>query len=239
MAVLRPLKRGDRQLSRRAGRRVRGGQSSPADRRWGPARSPFAGSSTSSRTTSWKSRPKGFHRLAPGQEVRLRYAYIVKCTECGEGRARANVVEVRCTYDPDTQRADRRPTAARSRGPSTGFRPAMPWRPRCASTTGCSPTANPDKGGQDWKSFLNPDSLEVLPAAAWSRVSARPCREAVSSSSGRGISASTPGIPDRERRSSTGPSPCATRGPRAATASSGKGPSQYRSVMINLHRFTD
>ena len=52
----------------------------PSSRKWGPSKCPSPVSCTSNRTTSWKCRPKGFHRLAPGQEVRLRYAYIVRCT---------------------------------------------------------------------------------------------------------------------------------------------------------------
>ncbi len=46
--------------------------------------------------------PKQFYRLAPGREVRLRYAYFVTCTDVvkdGQG----NVVELRCTYDPETR----------------------------------------------------------------------------------------------------------------------------------------
>ncbi|NLY29397.1 MAG: glutamine--tRNA ligase/YqeY domain fusion protein [Firmicutes bacterium] len=45
--------------------------------------------------------PKGYRRLAPGREVRLRYGYVIKCEDVikdGEG----NVVELRCTYDPET-----------------------------------------------------------------------------------------------------------------------------------------
>jgi len=46
--------------------------------------------------------PKGYFRLAPGAEVRLRYGYIVKCTGA-ERDARGNVVAVHCTYDPATK----------------------------------------------------------------------------------------------------------------------------------------
>lgn len=45
--------------------------------------------------------PKDYFRLAPGQEVRLRYAYCIKCTDVVKD-ANGNVTEVRCTYDPDT-----------------------------------------------------------------------------------------------------------------------------------------
>jgi glutaminyl-tRNA synthetase len=46
--------------------------------------------------------PKEFFRLAPGGEVRLRYAYIIKCVGVVKGKA-GEVVELHCTYDPDTR----------------------------------------------------------------------------------------------------------------------------------------
>jgi glutaminyl-tRNA synthetase len=46
--------------------------------------------------------PKGYFRLTPGAEVRLRYGYIVKCTGAVKD-ADGNVTEVHCTYDPDTR----------------------------------------------------------------------------------------------------------------------------------------
>jgi glutaminyl-tRNA synthetase len=47
--------------------------------------------------------PKGFHRLAPGREVRLRYGYFVRCESVVKDPASGEVVEVRCTYDPATR----------------------------------------------------------------------------------------------------------------------------------------
>ncbi|NUN09715.1 MAG: glutamine--tRNA ligase/YqeY domain fusion protein [Ignavibacteriaceae bacterium] len=46
--------------------------------------------------------PKGFHRLVPGGEVRLRYGYIIKCEEVIKDES-GNVVELRCTHDPDSR----------------------------------------------------------------------------------------------------------------------------------------
>ena len=46
--------------------------------------------------------PKKFFRLAPGREVRLRYAYVIKCEEVIKDEA-GNVIELRCTYDPETK----------------------------------------------------------------------------------------------------------------------------------------
>ena len=46
--------------------------------------------------------PKKFFRLAPGREVRLRYAYFITCTEVVKDAA-GNITELRCTYDPATR----------------------------------------------------------------------------------------------------------------------------------------
>lgn len=50
--------------------------------------------------------PKGYFRLFPGNEVRLRYAFFVKCTGCVKDPATGEVTEVRCTYDPATRGGD-------------------------------------------------------------------------------------------------------------------------------------
>ena len=47
--------------------------------------------------------PKGFFRLSPGREVRLRYAYIIKCEKVIKDPDTGTVTELRCTYDPDTK----------------------------------------------------------------------------------------------------------------------------------------
>ena len=49
--------------------------------------------------------PKKFFRLAPGREVRLRYAFFITCTEVVKG-ANGEVIELRCTYDPETRGGD-------------------------------------------------------------------------------------------------------------------------------------
>jgi glutaminyl-tRNA synthetase len=50
--------------------------------------------------------PKGYFRLFPGNEVRLRYAYYVRCTGCLKDAATGEVTEIRCTYDPATRGGD-------------------------------------------------------------------------------------------------------------------------------------
>ena len=46
--------------------------------------------------------PKGYYRLAPGREVRLRYGYVIRCDEVVVDPGTGEVVELRCTHDPST-----------------------------------------------------------------------------------------------------------------------------------------
>ena len=69
--------------------------------------------------------PKKFFRLAPGKEVRLRYAYFIKCREVVKTAA-GEVVELRCTYDPATKGGNTPLTGARCRRPCTGSQRPTP-----------------------------------------------------------------------------------------------------------------
>src|SRR5512136_242974 len=101
---------------------------------------------------------KGFHRLAPGQEVRLRYAYIVKCTGVVKDES-GTVVEVHCDYDPDTYTGG--PSAGRKVKGTIhwvsarhGIRAEVRLYDRLFSV--------PNPAGDDWKSSINPNSMEVI-----------------------------------------------------------------------------
>jgi glutaminyl-tRNA synthetase len=110
--------------------------------------------------------PKGFHRLAPGREVRLRYAYFVTCTGFDRDPATGAIREVRCTYDPATRGGDA-PDGRKVRGTihwlSAGH--AHPAELRLYETlfTRADPMDVPE--GADWLAALNPRSLEVLRGA--------------------------------------------------------------------------
>ena len=80
---------------------------------------------------------KKFFRLAPGREVRLRYAYLITCREVVKDAA-GEVSLLRCTYDPATRGGDA-PTGARSGAPCTGSRRRTRCPPRCDCTITCSP----------------------------------------------------------------------------------------------------
>ena len=71
----------------------------PEDEAAGKRSIPFSGEIYIERDDFMEEPPKKFFRLAPGREVRLRYAYFITCTDVIKGAA-GEVVELRCTYDP-------------------------------------------------------------------------------------------------------------------------------------------
>jgi glutaminyl-tRNA synthetase len=107
--------------------------------------------------------PKGFFRMTPGSEVRLRYAYIVRCTGVVKDE-NGIVIEVHCQYDPASRggsAADGRKIKGTIHWVSATH--ALDAEVRLFDRLFTEP--NPDRGGDDYKQYLNPDSLEILPAA--------------------------------------------------------------------------
>jgi glutaminyl-tRNA synthetase len=106
--------------------------------------------------------PKKFFRLSPGTEVRLRYAYFIKCTRVVKNDA-GEIIELRCTYDPATKGGnapDGRKVKATMHWVSAAQ--SLPAEVRLSN-----PLFNkPDPSGADnFATDLNPDSLEVLDSA--------------------------------------------------------------------------
>ncbi len=106
--------------------------------------------------------PKQFFRLAPGREVRLRYAYIVKCTGVVKDPQTGAITELRCTYDPDTKSGssqEQRKVKATIHWVSAAH--AVPAEVRLYNPLLTTDLAKipPD---QDWTQSLNPQSLERL-----------------------------------------------------------------------------
>ena len=77
----------------------------PEDPSAGTRKVPFSGELYIERDDFMEEPPKKFYRLAPGREVRLRYAYFVRCTEVIKD-ANGEIVELHCTYDPATRGGD-------------------------------------------------------------------------------------------------------------------------------------
>lgn len=108
--------------------------------------------------------PKKFHRLSPGKEVRLKYAYIIKCERAIKDEATGEIIEVRCTLDPETRSG--MPGADRKVKGVLGWvdaKTAVNTEVRLYDRLFNVPDpAADEKDGVDFKSHLNPDSLEIL-----------------------------------------------------------------------------
>ncbi len=108
--------------------------------------------------------PKKFHRLTPGKEVRLKYAYIIKCERAIKDEATGEIIEVRCTLDPETRSG--MPGADRKVKGVLGWvdaKTAVSAEVRLYDRLFNVPDpAADEKDGVDFKSHLNPDSLSIL-----------------------------------------------------------------------------
>ncbi|HEX2867814.1 MAG TPA: glutamine--tRNA ligase/YqeY domain fusion protein [Ignavibacteriales bacterium] len=107
--------------------------------------------------------PKKFHRLFPGNEVRLRYAYIIKCTDVVKDESTGEVKEVHCTYYPETRSgSDQSGRKVKGTIHWVSSLHALPAEVRLYDRLFRVEDPTVEKEGSDWKSNLNPDSLQVL-----------------------------------------------------------------------------
>ena len=133
----------------------------PQDPSMGSRKVPFSNVLYIERDDFMEDAPKKFFRLAPGREVRLRYAYFITCNEVVKDEKTGTVIELRCSYDPAT-RGGNAPDGRKVKGTLhwVSARHARPAQVRLYDRL--FSVANPDRGDQDWKSYLNPNSLETL-----------------------------------------------------------------------------
>jgi glutaminyl-tRNA synthetase len=158
MAVLRPLKLRIENYPAGGGEELIA-INNPEDAAAGTRRIPFGHELFIERDDFLEDPPKGFYRLAPGREVRLRYAYFVICREVVKNAA-GEVVELVCTYDPAT-RGGNAPDGRRVQATLhwVAAARAIPAEIRLYNPLFTRP--EPDIGG-DIIGELNPMSLESL-----------------------------------------------------------------------------
>jgi glutaminyl-tRNA synthetase len=106
--------------------------------------------------------PKGFHRLVPEGEVRLRYAYIIKCEEIIKNED-GEVVELRCTYDPDTKSGSGKSTK-KVKGVIHWVSAKHAIDAEVRLYDRLFTVENPG-AEEDWLSKINPNSLEIISKA--------------------------------------------------------------------------
>src|SRR5262245_60823975 len=130
----------------------------PEDATMGTRRVPFGRVLYVERDDFREDPPKQFFRLAPGREVRLRYAYFIRCERVVKNDA-GEVVELHCTYDPATRGGDA-PDGRKVKSTLHWVSAAHAVPAEVRLYDRLFTVENPS--GDDWKSTLNPQSLEVL-----------------------------------------------------------------------------
>ena len=106
---------------------------------------------------------KGYFRLSPGAEVRLRYAYIVKCRDVVKNNG-GEVMEIHCTYDPDTKSGTAGADKRKIKGNIHWLSATHARQAEVRLYDRLFSHAHPDAGGQDYKFFLNPHSKRAMTA---------------------------------------------------------------------------
>jgi glutaminyl-tRNA synthetase len=109
--------------------------------------------------------PKGYYRLYPGNEVRLRYGYIIKCHDVVKDPATGEITEIHCTYDPET-RSGQTTRKVKSTIHWVSVAEAIPIEVRLYDKLFTVENPNECPAGGDFTMCLNPKSLEVLQGKA-------------------------------------------------------------------------
>jgi glutaminyl-tRNA synthetase len=135
----------------------------PEDPNMGTRKVPFSRILYIERDDFMEVPPKKFFRLAPGREVRLRYAYFITCVDVIKDPKTGKIIELHCTYDPATRGGDA-PDGRRVKATLhwVSAAHACDAEVRLYETLFTKRDAGEVEEGADWKSNLNPKSLEVL-----------------------------------------------------------------------------
>ncbi|MCD6415077.1 MAG: glutamine--tRNA ligase/YqeY domain fusion protein [Planctomycetes bacterium] len=134
----------------------------PEDKSAGTRIVPFSRELYIERDDFMEEPPRKFYRLTLGREVRLRYAYFITCTEVIKGED-GEVVELRCTYDPATRGGDA-PDGRKVKSTLhwVSAQHALSAEVRLYGPLLLDEPSSEAEEDGDWKSGLNPDSLETL-----------------------------------------------------------------------------
>ncbi len=132
----------------------------PEDESAGKRKVPFSRELFIERDDFREDPPKKFFRLAPGREVRLRYAYFLKCEDVVKDDS-GEIIELRCSYDPKTKGGSA-PDGRKVRGTIHWVSAQHAVSPKIRLYDRLFLSPEPGSGSDDFKADINPDSLEIL-----------------------------------------------------------------------------
>lgn len=138
-------------------------ENNPEDPSMGSRKIPFSREVYIEQDDFMEDPPKKFFRLSPGSEVRLKHAFYIKCEKVIKDPATGKILELRCTYDPETKGGwskDGRKVKGTLHWVSAAHALEAEVRLYDHLFTKEDPTETDE--GKDWKEYLNPDSLKIL-----------------------------------------------------------------------------
>jgi glutaminyl-tRNA synthetase len=134
----------------------------PEDASMGTRKIPFSKEIYIERDDFKEIPPPKFHRLSPGKEVRLRYAYIISCDEVIKDKNSDEVIELRCTYFLDTKSGSGT-SSKKAKGTIHWVSAKDAFNAEVRLYDRLFSVADPEgEEGKDFKEFINPNSLEIL-----------------------------------------------------------------------------
>jgi glutaminyl-tRNA synthetase len=135
----------------------------PEDPEMGTRKIPFSRELYIEQDDFMEDPPKKFFRLAPGREVRLRYAYFITCVDAVKDPATGEVIELHCTYDPQTRGGDA-PDGRKVKGTLhwVSASHAQAAEVRLYEHLFLKENPNEVEGGKDFTDVINPNSLKKL-----------------------------------------------------------------------------
>lgn len=133
----------------------------PKDASMGSRQIPFSSVLYIEQDDFMEEAPKKFFRLAPGREVRLRYGYFITCQAVIKDD-NGNIVELRCTYDPETRGGVNPPDGRKVKGTLHWVSEAHAITAEVRLYDRLFNQPNPGANGTDFKEALNPNSMEIL-----------------------------------------------------------------------------
>jgi glutaminyl-tRNA synthetase len=135
----------------------------PEDPSMGTRKVPFSRELYIERDDFMVDPPKKFFRLAPGREVRLRYAYFITCVDIVKDPATGEIIELHCTYDPATRGGDA-PDGRKVKGTLhwVSAKHAISAQVRLYDHLFAKENPNEVEDGKDFTAYLNPTSMEIL-----------------------------------------------------------------------------
>jgi glutaminyl-tRNA synthetase len=135
----------------------------PEDPSMGTRKVPFSRELYIEQDDFMENPPKKFFRLAPGREVRLRYAYFITCADVVKDPDTGEVIELHCTYDPAT-RGGNAPDGRKVKGTLhwVSANRAIAAQVRLYDHLFAKENPNEVEAGKDFTAFLNPKSIEIL-----------------------------------------------------------------------------